>query len=141
MRDGGWDGLPLPEGWVWAQLNIVCKKVQDGTHFSPQEQFDSPGQGRYLYITAKNIKENGIDLSNVTYVTQSFHNSIYQRCNPEKGDVLLIKDGVKTGVTTVNQLNEKFSLLSSVALLKPCTTILNPYYLKHYLNGMRGAGC
>ncbi len=130
--------MTLPQGWAWAQLGDVCTKVQDGTHFSPQVQYDELGEGRYLYITAKNIKADGVDLSNVTYIEKTFHDSIYTRCNPEQGDVLLTKDGVKTGVATVNQLKEPFSLLSSVALLKPDRDCLDSYYLKHYLNSPVG---
>lgn len=128
----------LPEGWVWARIDLVCSKIQDGSHFSPKIQFDTPGDGRYLYITAKNIKENGIDLSEVTYIDSSFHKAIYSRCNPQKGDVLLIKDGVKTGIATVNTLEDEISLLSSVALFKPNRVGLQPYYLKHFLNSPVG---
>ncbi|MFH1929150.1 MAG: restriction endonuclease subunit S [Chloroflexota bacterium] len=132
------DTSELPEGWVWARLEIVCEKVQDGSHFSPTDQFPSPGPDRFLYVTAKNIKEHGIDLSNITYVDGPFHRSIYRRCNPEYGDVLLIKDGVKTGVATVNSLSEQFSLLSSVALIKPKRGLVYPRLLKHFLNSPQG---
>lgn len=71
-----------------------------------------------MYVTAKNIKEWGIDTSNITYVDKPTHDTIYSRCNPEKGDILLIKDGATTGVVTINNLDTPFSLLSSVALLK-----------------------
>jgi type I restriction enzyme S subunit len=132
-------GLPeLPEGWIWTKMNVVCNKIQDGTHFSPKKQFDKPANGRYLYITAKNIKENGLKLTNITYVDESFHQTIYKRCNPEKGDVLLIKDGVTTGTATINTLNEEFSLLSSVALLKANKDALYSYYLKNFLNSPTG---
>ena len=119
-------------------MNVVCNKIQDGTHFSPKKQFDKPANGRYLYITAKNIKENGLKLTNITYVDESFHQTIYKRCNPEKGDVLLIKDGVTTGTATINTLNEEFSLLSSVALLKANKDALYSYYLKNFLNSPTG---
>jgi len=128
----------LPEGWEWTRIGLVCSKIQDGSHFSPKIQFDAPGDGRYLYITAKNIKGNGIELSEVTYIDSSFHRAIYSRCNPEKGDVLLIKDGVKTGIATVNTLEDEFSLLSSVALFKPNRVGLQHYYLKHFLNSPVG---
>jgi type I restriction enzyme, S subunit len=128
----------LPEGWGWTKMNVVCNKIQDGTHFSPKKQFDKPANGRYLYITAKNIKENGLKLTNITYVDESFHRTIYKRCNPEKGDVLLIKDGVTTGTATINTLNEEFSLLSSVALLKANKDALYSYYLKNFLNSPTG---
>jgi type I restriction enzyme, S subunit len=125
----------LPKGWVWAEMQQVCSKVQDGTHFSPKDQ--SP-VGDFKYITAKNIKVHGLDLSNVTYVPTEVHRTIYERCNPEKGDVLYIKDGATTGIATVNELDEQFSMLSSVALLKPRRDILSPNYLKWYLNSPIG---
>lgn len=111
----------LPEGWVWTRLGEVCSKITDGTHHSPV----NTDQGEYKYVTAKNIKYDGIDLSNISYVTEAVHNEIYSRCNVEYGDVLYIKDGATTGIVTINNLSEQFSMLSSVALLKPL--ILNFY--------------
>ncbi len=128
----------IAKGWAWARLGMVCNKIQDGSHFSPKIQYKTKGEGRYLYVTAKNIKENGIDLYDVTYVDPSFHKSIYKRCNPEKGDVLLIKDGVKTGIATINHLDQQFSLLSSVALFKVNKTVLNSMYLKWFFNSPVG---
>jgi type I restriction enzyme S subunit len=128
-------GRELPTAWKWLSLSDVCLKVQDGTHFSPKEQF---ANGAYKYITAKNIKPWGLDLSELTYVSEKTHREISKRCNPEKGDVLYIKDGVTTGIATVNTLDEQFSLLSSVALLKPRREIIDPYFLKYYLNSPEG---
>ena len=122
--------LKPKEGWVEKKLGEVCNKIVDGTHHSPT---NTP-EGEYPYITAKNIKHNGIDLSNITYVTRDIHREIYLRCNPEKGDVLMIKDGATTGIAVVNDLDFEFSLLSSVALLKTKTEILEPYYLCYVLN-------
>ena len=48
--------------------------------------------------------------------------------------MVYIKDGATTGLATVNQLDEQFSLLSSVALLKPSRGLIDAYYLKWYLN-------
>ena len=125
----------LPKGWIWTQMDAVCEKIQDGTHFSPKEQ---SATGDFKYITAKNIKPWGLDLSELTYVSERVHRGIYSRCNPKKGDVLLIKDGVTTGIATVNPLDEEFSLLSSVALLKPVRTALDSHYLKNWLNSPAG---
>ena len=80
-----------------------------------------------MYVTAKNIKRAGLDLSNITYVDKDVHREIYARCNPEKGDILYIKDGATCGISTINNLNVEFSLLSSVALIKPNKNILNTY--------------
>jgi type I restriction enzyme S subunit len=97
-------------------LESVCEKIQDGAHHSPQEQFDEKGENQYLYITSKNIRNNYMNFAKVKYVSRDFHDSIYPRCNPEFGDVLLTKDGANTGQVTLNELHEPFSLLSSVCL-------------------------
>ena len=118
----------VPESWVWCNITNVTYKITDGTHNSP---INTP-IGDYKYITAKNIKSTGISLNNITYVSKDIHNEIFARCNPEKGDILYIKDGATTGVVTINTLEEEFSLLSSVALIKPAKGILNKYLL-YYL--------
>ena len=128
----------LPINWEWAYLTSVCDKTQDGTHFSPKVQYQSREKGTYLYITSKNIKEDGVDLSNVSYIDADVHRNIYKRCNPEKGDVLLIKDGAMTGVVTINNLDEEFTLLSSVALIKTNKKVLLPEYLKVFLRSPIG---
>jgi type I restriction enzyme S subunit len=113
----------LPETWRWTTLISVLRKLTDGTHHSPP---NGP-TGDYKYITAKNIKEDGVYLDNVTYIQAEVHKEIYARCNPEYGDILYIKDGATTGIATINDLNEPFSLLSSVALLKPREGVFNRY--------------
>ncbi len=115
----------LPKGWEWARLGTALKKITDGTHHSPPNSEN----GEFLYISAKNIKEEGVLLNNVSYVTEDIHNEIHARCDPEYGDILYIKDGTTTGITTINNLKEPFSMLSSIALLKVPEEISNTYLL------------
>ena len=124
------DPVSNPMGWGKKTLKEVCLKLNDGTHFSP-ESFET---GEYKYVTAKNIKMSGFDFSNITYVPEEVHRPIYERCNPELGDVLYIKDGATTGIAMVNTLEEEFTLLSSVALLKQDRRIMNGYFLAALLN-------
>ena len=105
----------LPQGWEWVRLGSAAKKITDGTHHSPA----SFSSGDFKYLSAKNIKTWGIDLSDVTYVPAAVHDEIYARCDPEVGDILFIKDGATTGILTINTLAEPFSLLSSVGVIKP----------------------
>jgi type I restriction enzyme, S subunit len=128
----------LPHGWEWERLAVVAVKTQDGTHYSPQVQHAKKEKNTYLYITSKNIKIDGVNLSNVTYIDEDLHKQIYQRCNPEKGDVLLIKDGAMTGMVTINNLDEEFSLLSSVALIKTEKRVLLPRFLMYFLRSPSG---
>ncbi|MBP3472404.1 MAG: restriction endonuclease subunit S [Paraprevotella sp.] len=118
----------IPSSWVWCCITEVTNKITDGTHNSP---INTP-KGEYKYVTAKNIKSSGVILDNITFVSKEVHQEIYSRCNPEKGDILYIKDGATTGIATVNTLDEPFSLLSSVALIKPSHWISNKYLL-YYL--------
>lgn len=113
----------IPSSWKWTRLSNVVTKLTDGTHHSPPNL----ARGEYKYISAKNIKPWGIDLTEITYVTNEIHREIYARCNPEFGDVLYIKDGATTGVVTINTLKEPFSMLSSVALMKPSVGLFNRY--------------
>jgi type I restriction enzyme S subunit len=129
----------LPERWRWVKLKEVCYKIQDGSHFSPQTQYTEPGENRFKYITAKNIRNNYMDLSNVKFVDKEFHNSIFNRCNPEFGDVLLTKDGVNTGEVTLNILKEEFSLLSSVCIFKTNKRLLKADFLKYFIQSPYGS--
>lgn len=125
------DEIPfeIPQNWMWVRLKEISFKITDGTHHSPI----NTKNGDYMYVTAKNIKDKGVDLSNITYVTKEVHNEIYARCNPELNDILLIKDGATTGVVTVNNIDEPFSLLSSVALVKPVNKLIEPWYIAYVL--------
>jgi type I restriction enzyme S subunit len=115
-----------PQGWCWVRLGNALLKITDGTHRSPT----NIPVGDFKYISAKNIKPWGIDLSDVTYVTKDVHDEIYGRCDPVFGDILYIKDGATTGIATTNTLDEPFSMLSSVALLKPSAGTNNQFLLK-----------
>ncbi len=85
-----------------------------------------------MYVTAKNVKEDGVHTAGITYVSKDIHEEINLRCNPVLGDILLIKDGATTGTVTVNNLEEPFSLLSSVAVIKLPHGCYN-WYLVHFL--------
>ena len=118
----------IPQGWEWCRVNDLMKNITDGTHRSPT----NTDNGEYMYITAKNIKEDGISLANISFVSKDVHDEIYSRCNPEYGDLLYIKDGATTGIVTINNIKKPFSLLSSVALLKP-TSKINANYILYFL--------
>jgi type I restriction enzyme S subunit len=120
----------MNQPWTRLELHEVCRLITDGTHHSPP----NTTAGAFKYVTAKNIRRHGLDLRDITYVDAATHREIYARCPVEFGDVLYIKDGVTTGLAAINHLTEPFSLLSSVALLKPRTDVVDAGFLKHWLN-------
>lgn len=128
----------MKAGWEVKALGEVCTKIQDGAHESPKNTYPEPASGRFPYLTSKNIRNGYLDLSDISYVDELFHNSIYPRCNAELGDVLLTKDGSNTGNVTLNTLDEPFSTLSSVCLLKPDRRVLSAAFLTYYLRSSEG---
>lgn len=125
-----WENGVSDESWEEKKLEEVCSKITDGTHNSPTNSLS----GEYMYVTAKNIKDTGIDLSNITYVTKEVHKEIYSRCDVIYGDVLYIKDGATAGIATINTLKEEFSMLSSVALIRTDLKLAKNEFVKDYLN-------
>ena len=115
----------IPEEWLWVTMGALCDKITDGTHHSPP---NGPS-GEYKYITAKNIKPWKVDLKKITYVSKKVHDEIYSRCDVRKGDVLYIKDGATTGIAALNKLDEEFSLLSSVGVLRFPTECFGEYFV------------
>ena len=122
------------DSWNVCAFKDICIRITDGTHKSPINSII----GDFMYITAKNIKENGIDLSNITYVSKDAHQEIYSRCDVQYNDVLYIKDGATTGIACINTIKEPFSLLSSVAMLRPNSEKMLSGYLCQYLNSPEG---
>jgi type I restriction enzyme, S subunit len=123
----------MPESWIDAPLREVCAKITDGTHRSPPTVPTG-----FLYVTSKNIRPFRFDLKEKLFISEADHREIYARCDVRRGDVLLTKDGVNTGNAAINPLDEPFSLLSSVALLRPAMSRLDAGYLCQFLNSPAG---
>lgn len=126
------------DDWEEKTLGEVCNKIQDGAHHSPKILYPTREKGLFPYVTSKNVKNNYMDLSKLQFVDETFHQTIYPRCKPEMGDVLLTKDGAKTGNVTLNTLDEPFSLLSSVCLIKTNKNELRADFLKYYIQSPIG---
>lgn len=120
----------IPKEWECDTLISFCEKIQDGTHFSPK----TDSNGEYKYITSKNIRMGYLDLNNLEYINEDAHKKIYKRCSVKYGDVLLTKDGASTGNICLNPLDEEFSLLSSVALVRGKKgKLLNEYIVQFFM--------
>ncbi|MBL7129281.1 MAG: restriction endonuclease subunit S [Ignavibacteria bacterium] len=127
------DPVKNEKGWDRFTLSEVCGHITDGSHNSP------PLHAKGIpYITAKHIKLNKIVFfDDPTYVSLDDHKKIYLRCKPEKGDILYIKDGATTGIAAINPFDFEFSMLSSLALLKPKYKKITSEYLCNWLNSER----
>jgi type I restriction enzyme S subunit len=127
------DPAKNPRKYPLSKLKDICIKITDGTHHSP------PMVERGIpYVSAKHLGKGYLDFySNPTYISKEEHEKIYKRCDPINGDVLYIKDGATTGIAGINYYDFEFSMLSSLALIRPDSDQLINYYLVHYLNNAR----
>jgi len=111
------------ENWNSFKLSEVSIKIKDGTHFSPE----TSKIGDFQYLTSKNVKNGYLDFGNLEYISREAHQAIYKSCDVKFGDILLTKDGT-IGQSCINTLTYEFSLLSSVAFIRPKSSY-NNYFI------------
>lgn len=114
--------------WKEVQLKDVCDKINDGTHFTPT--YVDTG---IPFISVKDIRNKKIYFDNCRYITEEEHRLLFERCNPQNGDVLITKSGT-IGRTCIVDTTKEFSLFVSVALLKPKKDMILSQYLMYALD-------
>ena len=112
----------LPRGWGMVKLEILSRKITDGEHFRPPVQ----EEGVY-FLSAKDIRENGISLDEPLFIDQATAEKARRRCDPEKGDIVIVSRGATVGRMCLVNIDEIFCLLGSVILIKPLDFINNVY--------------
>ncbi|WP_295675321.1 restriction endonuclease subunit S [uncultured Mucilaginibacter sp.] len=116
----------IPAIWDIKPLVECCKKITDGTHDTPKKvEIGVP------FITAIHVKENNIDFDSCYFLPEEVHRVIFNRCNPEKGDVLMVNIGAGVATTALVSVDYEFSL-KNVALIKPDTSKLIGKYLNYW---------
>lgn len=109
-------------------LETLTTKIVDGVHKTPV--YTTSG---VPFIVVENLtRGRGIDFSDTRFISEQDHKDYFRRANPEKGDVLVSKDGT-LGVTRYVDTDREFSIFVSVALLKPKRDILEGRLLAYYM--------
>ena len=112
----------LPNGWGMIKLETLSRKITDGEHFKPPVQ----EEGIY-FLSAKDIRENGISLDEPLFIDQATAEKARRRCDPEKEDLVIVSRGATVGRMCLVNIDEIFCLLGSVILIKPLDFINNVY--------------
>lgn len=118
-KDSGveWIG-EIPEGWEVIKIKRIAKKITDGEHISPM--FTDEGMP---FLSAKDIREGYIEFPNNKFVKIRDGKKFRERCNPERGDILLVSRGATIGRVSKVETDIEFCLLGSVILIKPNSKI------------------
>ncbi|MFV0419161.1 MAG: restriction endonuclease subunit S [Dysgonomonas sp.] len=108
-------------------IKDVTSIVSDGTHFTPNYV-----DGGVKFISVKDVRQSSIDLNNSKFITEEEADFLDKRCKPQKGDILLTKVGT-IGLAAVVDVEERFQIFVSLALLRPKSNVMSDY-LEIFLN-------
>ena len=123
------DEIPfdIPDNWAWTRIVNILTKLTDGTHKTPKYV-----ENGVPFISVKDISSGTLKLDNTKHITKEEHKILFQRCNPQKGDIILSKVGT-TGIPVIVETDIEFSLFVSLALLKFNNEYIDREYLKNLI--------
>ena len=104
-------------------LSAVCRSISDGVHKTPTYLEDG-----IPFVTVRNITSGVLDLIDTKKIAREDHDLFTKRTKPEKGDVLVSKDGT-IGIPCPVETSAAFSIFVSVALLKPKHDVIDQSFL------------
>lgn len=122
MKDSGVEWLgKVPRHWKASKLKNYTTQIVDGAHFTPTYTETGVPFLRVTDVTSKTI-----DFNKIKYIPESEHKDLIKRCNPQKGDLLLSKNGT-IGVPKVINWDYEFSIFVSLCLIKFKPELLSKY--------------
>ncbi len=120
-----WD---IQSNYITIRLKHVCKKITDGSHFSPTTTAEWK-----KYITATNVIHDTVEVNNAKNISEyDFKILVRNWCQPKKGDILLTKDWSVWRTAVVD--NTDYVVLSSVWILTPNPKRILPRFLKYAID-------
>ena len=116
--------------WNTSAIVNICKVVTDGSHTSPK----SVSHGKYM-VSVKDFTPYGFDFNGCRQISFADYEKLKSSgCVPQKGDILIGKDGARyfEDIIIYNQ-DEAPALLSSIAILRCDEEKVIPEYLYYLL--------
>lgn len=123
------DPYANPKNWKKVRLADVCTRITDGTHVTPSYQ-----DSGIVFLSAKNIRGNSLDLDNVKYISVEEHKRLTKRVKPQKHDILYRKVGVGYGQAKAIEIENELSIFVSLALIKPNHSLIDWKFLETMMN-------
>lgn len=113
MKDSGVEWLgEVPEHWISSRLKYYTNQIVDGAHFTP-----TYSESGVPFLRVTDIHNSKVDMDNIKYIPEHEHLDLIQRCKPEKGDLLLSKNGT-IGIPKLVDWDWEFSIFVSICLIK-----------------------
>ena len=91
----------------------MSNKITDGEHISPN--IISSG---VPLLSAKDVRDYGVIFDDAKYVSPDDAVKFRDRCDPERGDILIVSRGATIGRACQVDVDQVFCLMGSVILMK-----------------------
>jgi len=118
--------------WESTTVKDLALKITDGEHLRPK----TIAEGIY-FLSAKDVRDNGVSFTDPLFVSYEDAERFRKRCDPERGDILVVSRGATVGRTCVVNTDTKFCLLGSVILIKP-KPVVKSKFLCYSLMSQKG---
>ena len=119
-------GRVMPDDWMSITLNDVCTKITDGSHYSPK---DNPS-ATIPMLSVKDMRAFNFDFRSCKHIDENeFEKMIANDCVPKKDDILVAKDGSYLKEIFICNRDERYAILSSIAIFRPDTSVIIPEIL------------
>ena len=119
----------MKQGWEIRRLEEICLRITDGSHFSPKEDLN----GKYPMLSVKDMGVTCFSYDNCKHINEDDYKTLVANgCKPSIDDVLVAKDGSYLKTAFVQRVEKEQVILSSIAILTPNKTILNPDFLAFF---------
>lgn len=116
----------IPVDWEVKPLKVLTNLIIDGTHFTPKyKEFGVP----FLRVT--DVQNSEIDFNYLKFISPEEHRFLTRRCKPERGDLLLSKNGT-IGIPKIVTWDWEFSIFVSLALIKPNSKLISVQFLEQF---------
>ncbi len=115
----------IPNNWKCTKLKYHTRKIIDGAHFTPT--YIDYNENAIPFLRVTDLHNQEIDLNEVKFIPREEHEELKKRCYPEKGDLLLSKNGT-IGLMKIVDWDWEFSIFVSLCLLKFENTLENRFF-------------
>lgn len=132
MKNSGieWIG-EIPSHWDVTITKNISNKITDGAHVSPETE-----NGVYDFISVVNLDNNSINFNGCLKTSEvSYIQMVKNGCKPQRGDILISKDGT-VGKSVVIDYDREFVVASSLVIVTP-----NKKMISYFLNYLIQSNC
>jgi len=103
----------LPKGWEWSRVMDFSSRYVDCPHDTPKYK-----EAGFPCLRAPDVTESGLLLETVRYVDEKEYEKRIRRLQPEKNDLVYIREGGRLGVAGLINTDQPVCLGQRVMMLR-----------------------